>query len=51
MNYFFAVIEFYETPLRFKPLLCLNKHTGQYLVTNFFSREYVQKQGLEVING
>jgi len=49
MNYFFALIEFHETPERFKPLLCLNKKTGLYLVTNFFSREYVEKQGLEVI--
>jgi hypothetical protein len=49
MNYFFALIEFYETPERFKPLLCLNKKTGLYLVTNFFSREYVEKQGLEVL--
>lgn len=49
MNYFLALIEFHETPERFKPLLCLNKKTGLYLVTNFFSREYVEKQGLEVI--
>lgn len=49
MNYFFALIEFHETPERFKPLLCLNKKTGLYLVTNFFSKEYVEKQGLEVL--
>lgn len=49
MNYFFAVLEYFETPVEFKPLLCLNKKTGVYMVTNFFSREYVEKQGLEVL--
>lgn len=44
-----AYLEYKNTLKELKPLLCLNKSTGYYIVTIGFSKQYTESKGLKVI--